>query len=139
MVYAINVKICILVTWLKRARALGCFYGALVSLPKDLSVSGFPRDLQYNHECYMALALVKYMDLFYLSSLPKGARGAPIYMFSSCQEGALWFLCIFVSHPLEGSSCLLMGKPSRLHLLDEPLKDFIVIPVCSPWKCFGSN
>jgi hypothetical protein len=62
MVYAINVKICFLATWLKRAGALS-FYGALVSLPKDLSVSGFPRDLQYNHECYMALALVKYEDL----------------------------------------------------------------------------
>ena len=66
MVYAINIKKCFLAIWNKRARALGCFYGALVFLPKDLSVSGFPRDLQYNHECYMALALVKYEDLFYL-------------------------------------------------------------------------
>jgi hypothetical protein len=48
----------------QRARVLGCFYGALVSLPKDLSVSGFSWDLQYNHECYMALTLVKYGDLF---------------------------------------------------------------------------
>ena len=24
------------------------------------------------------------------------------------------------------------------NLLDEPLKGFIVYPVCSPWKCFGS-
>ena len=63
MVYAINVKICSLATWLKRARALG-FYGALVSLPKDLSISGFPRDLQYNYECYMVLALVKYENIF---------------------------------------------------------------------------
>jgi hypothetical protein len=55
-------------------------------------------------------------------------------MFSACQEGALWVLCIFVSHPLEGSSCLLMGKPSGLHLLDEHLEDFIVNPAGLPWK-----
>jgi hypothetical protein len=42
MVYAtINVKICFLATWLKRAGALG-FYGALVSLPMDLSISNNP-------------------------------------------------------------------------------------------------
>ena len=29
-------------------------------------------------------------------------------------------------------------KPSDPNLLDEPLKDFIVIPACTPWKCFGS-
>ena len=29
-------------------------------------------------------------------------------------------------------------NPSSPNLLDEPLKDFIVIPACSPWKCFGS-
>ena len=29
-------------------------------------------------------------------------------------------------------------KPSGPNLLDEPLKGFIVIFVCSPWKCFGS-
>jgi hypothetical protein len=29
-------------TWLRRARALGCFYGALVSLLEDLSVSEHP-------------------------------------------------------------------------------------------------
>jgi uncharacterized membrane protein YhdT len=63
MVYAINVKICFLATWLKRAGALG-FYGSLVSLPKDLSISEFPWELQYIHECYMALALVKYEDIF---------------------------------------------------------------------------
>ena len=126
MVYAINIKICFLATWL--------IYGALVSLPKNLSVSGFPRDLQYNNECYMALALVKYEDLFLAcSSLPKGARGDPICMFLACQDGALWFLCIFVSHPLEGSSCLLMGKSSGPNLLDEPLKHFIVNPADLPW------
>jgi hypothetical protein len=59
------------------------------------------------------------------SSLPKGARGALICMISACQVGALWFLCIFVSHPLEGSSCLLMGKPSGLHLLDESISFWI--------------
>ena len=32
-------------------------------IPKDLSMSKI-RDLQYNHECYMALVLVKYEDLF---------------------------------------------------------------------------
>jgi hypothetical protein len=42
MVYAINVKICFLATWLKRAGALG-FNGVLVPLPKDLSVSDHPR------------------------------------------------------------------------------------------------
>jgi hypothetical protein len=68
------------------------------------------------------------------SSLPKGARGAPICIFSACQEGVVWFLCIFVSHPLEGSLCLLMGKPSGLHLLDEPLKGFIVNLADLPWK-----
>jgi hypothetical protein len=31
-----------LVTLIKRARTLGCFYGALVSLLKDLSVSEHP-------------------------------------------------------------------------------------------------
>jgi hypothetical protein len=45
----------------KRARAW--FYDALVSLPKDLSVSD-NRDLQYNHEGYMALALAQYLDPF---------------------------------------------------------------------------
>jgi hypothetical protein len=54
----------LLATWLKRVGALGYLYGALVSLPKDLFVSGLSQDLQYNHECYMALALVKYEDLF---------------------------------------------------------------------------
>jgi hypothetical protein len=68
------------------------------------------------------------------SILLKGAREAPICMFLACQEDALWFLYIFVSHPLEGSSCLLIGKPSGLHLLDEPLKDFIVNPTDLPWK-----
>ena len=29
-------------------------------------------------------------------------------------------------------------KPSGPNLLDEPLKGFIVTPVCSHWKCFGS-
>jgi hypothetical protein len=43
---------------------LGCLYGALVSFPNDLSVSGLSLDLQYNYEWYMALALVKYEDLF---------------------------------------------------------------------------
>ena len=41
MVYAINVKICFLATWLKRVGVLG-FYSALVSLPKDLFVSDNP-------------------------------------------------------------------------------------------------
>ena len=27
-------------------------------------------------------------------------------------------------------------NPSGPNLLDEPLKDFIVTPACSPWKCF---
>jgi hypothetical protein len=42
---------------LKGARALCCFYVALVSLCKDLSVSD-NRDLQYSYEGYMALTLV---------------------------------------------------------------------------------
>jgi hypothetical protein len=42
MVYAINIKICFLVTWLKRAGALG-FYGALASPRKNLSVSDNPK------------------------------------------------------------------------------------------------
>jgi hypothetical protein len=42
---------------LKGARALCCFYVALVTLRKDLSVSD-NQDLQYNCEGYMALALV---------------------------------------------------------------------------------
>jgi hypothetical protein len=50
MVYAINVKIYFLATWLKRAGALDCLYGALVSFPNDLSVSGLSLDLQYNYE-----------------------------------------------------------------------------------------
>jgi hypothetical protein len=44
MAYAMMFKMCFLATWNH----------------KDLSVI---RNLQYNHECYMALALVKYKDL----------------------------------------------------------------------------
>ena len=33
---------------------------------------------------------------------------------------------------------LVNWNPSGPNLLEEPLKDFIVIPACSPWKCFGS-
>ena len=61
MKYAINVKICFLATFLKRAGALG--FMVLWTLPKDISVSGH-QDLQYNCEGHVALALVKYEDLF---------------------------------------------------------------------------
>ena len=54
----------------------------------------------------MALALAQYEDLFLVvSGYLYGARGAPMGMISACQVGAL------VSHSLEGSLCLLMGKP----------------------------
>jgi hypothetical protein len=42
----------------KGDKVFGYFPNALVYLPMDLSVSGFPRKLQYNRESYMALALV---------------------------------------------------------------------------------
>jgi hypothetical protein len=42
----------------KGDRVFGYFPNALVYLPMDLSVSGFPLDLKYNRESYMALALV---------------------------------------------------------------------------------
>ena len=48
-------------------------------------------------------------------------------MILACQVGAL------ISHSLEGSLCLLMGKPSGPNLLDEPLKDFIVNTADLPW------
>jgi hypothetical protein len=47
MAYAMMFKMCFLATWNH----------------KDLSVSKI-RDLQYNHEGYMALALVKFEDIF---------------------------------------------------------------------------
>ena len=51
----------------------------------------------------MVLALAQYEDLFLArSSLPKGARGAPICMISACQEGALWFLGILLVTPWRG-------------------------------------
>jgi hypothetical protein len=43
MEYAINIKRCFLAIWNKGARALGCFYGALDSSPKDLTISDHPR------------------------------------------------------------------------------------------------
>ena len=42
MDYAVNTKRSFLATWNKGARALGYFYGALDSSPKDLSVSDNP-------------------------------------------------------------------------------------------------
>jgi hypothetical protein len=42
MVYAINVKTCFLETWIKGAGVFGYFPNALVSLPKDLSISDHP-------------------------------------------------------------------------------------------------
>ena len=77
----------------------------------------------------MALALAQYEDIFQLvSGYLYGARGAPTGMISACQVGAL------VSHYLEESLCLLMGKPNGPNLLDEPLKGFIVNPADLPWK-----
>ena len=76
----------------------------------------------------MALALAQYKDIFYLvRCYLYGTRGAPMGMISACQVGAL------VSHSLEGSLCLLMGKPSGPNLLDEPLNGFIVNPADLPW------
>ena len=54
----------------------------------------------------MALALAQYENLFLLvSGYLYGAREAPMGMILAYQVGAL------VSHSLEGSLCLLMGKP----------------------------
>ena len=48
------------------------------------------RDLQYNCEGYMALALAQYEDLFKLvSGYLYGTRGAPTGMISAYQVGAL--------------------------------------------------
>jgi hypothetical protein len=47
MAYAIMFKMCFLATWNH----------------KDLSVSKI-WDLQYNHECHMALALVRFEEIF---------------------------------------------------------------------------
>ena len=50
-------------------------------------------------------------------------------------------LCIgFVSlcHQEWGLYICLPSESNSPNLLDEPLKGFIVIPTCSPWKCFGS-
>ena len=37
-----------------------------------------------------------------------------------------------------GSYICLPSESNGPNLLDELLKGFIVTPVCSPWKCFGS-
>ena len=41
-------------------------------------------------------------------------------------------------HSTGGSYVCLPSKSNGPNLLDEPLKGFIVNPVCSPWQCFGS-
>ena len=42
------------------------------------------QDLQYNHECYMALVLVKYEDLFQLvSGYQKAQKGFAIVGYSA--------------------------------------------------------
>ena len=82
----------------------------------------------------MALALAQYEELFLLvSGYLYGARGAPTGMTFACQVECILVSWSFVSHSLEGSSCLLMGKPSGPNLLDEPLKGFIVNPADLPW------
>jgi hypothetical protein len=51
----------------------------------------------------MALALAWYEDHFSLvSGYLYGARGAPIGMISTYQEGALWFLGILLVTPWRG-------------------------------------
>ena len=51
----------------------------------------------------MALALAQYEDFFQLvRGYLYGARGAPVYMISAYQEGALWFLGILLVTPWRG-------------------------------------
>ena len=63
MEYAINIKRGLFSNFGKEDWSIGLSYGALVSLHKDLSVYDH-RDIQYNCEGYMALALAQYEDLF---------------------------------------------------------------------------
>ena len=58
MVYAINVKICFLATWKdKSAGVFGYFPNALVSLPKDLSISDNPEFTVQPSELWLFLWL----------------------------------------------------------------------------------
>ena len=97
---------CDIITWLKGARVWFC--DALVSLPKDLSVSD-NRDIQYNREGYMALALVKYEVLAWHCRVVLAKCGLP------GRQG--------VSHGLTATVVLCI-----------PLKDFIVNLAYLPWK-----
>ena len=50
-------------------------------------------------------------------------------------------MCIAVMelcYSIGGSYICLPSESNGPNLLDKPLKGFIVNPVCSPWKCFGS-
>ena len=62
-------------------------------------------DLQYNHECYMALPLFKYEHLSSLLVVTeRRKRGSDWFDPAACQGSALWFHYLFVSHTLgEGS------------------------------------
>ena len=87
----------------------------------------------------MALALAQYEDLFqlvrgYLCWRKNGLLNRVqdnLYSYMYSHDGIVTF---------DRSFYICLSSESNGHnLLDEPLKGFIVTPVCLPWKCFGSN
>ena len=87
----------------------------------------------------MALALAQYEDLFQLVSgylyWPKND------LLNRVQCGLyplVYRLCVIMPSGRGALHLFANQNPSGPNPLDEPLKDFIVTPVCSPWKCFGS-
>ena len=87
----------------------------------------------------MALALAQYDDLFQL------VRGYLYGIRMACQiryrtiSTLMCIAMIELCHSTWGSYVCLPSESNGPNLLDEPLKRFIVIPACLPWKCFGSN
>ena len=99
----------------------------------------------------MALAWLSIRILLVYGSLPKGARGAPIGLISACQGGALWFLSLFVSHPLGRNLTSWWGNLSWLLLISRTCEQSRSVPCHTPleevmayenhdlwWKCTTS-
>jgi hypothetical protein len=83
----------------------------------------------------MALTLLKCGELFLLvRGHLFGAKGVCNRVVCNAASVPMCIGCALLCHS-EGELCICRPqKPSGPNLLDEPLKDFIVIPACSLWK-----